>query len=164
MSDVMLTERDEDGAATNPGNAFPAAIAHSPDTPETMSPRAPNEPRLNDASAHFRSSVPRPVDAPSGHQVQPPVLRQGDTLFGQNQKNLQPTLSAMTSNFLPHYPPSYDGNSVSGRSTLDRTMTVRRSSTVVREKFLSFVYFPNYKIFTFLISFLGACKHEERRD
>ena len=53
---------------------------------------------------------------------------------------------------------------VSGRSTLDRTMTVRRSSTVVREKFLSFVYFPNYKIFTFLISFLGACKHEERRD
>ena len=27
-------------------------------------------------------------------------------------------------------------NNVSGRSTLDRTMTVRRSSTVVREKFL----------------------------
>ena len=84
MSDVMLTERDEDGAATNPGNAFPAAIAHSPDTHETQSQRASQEPRQNVASVHFRSSAPRPVDAPFGHQVQPPVLRQGDAPSGQN--------------------------------------------------------------------------------
>jgi len=110
MSDTLLTERDEDGAATNPGTPIPAAIDHSPDTHETTSQRASYEPRQNDASAHFRSSVPRPVDASFRHQVQPPVLRQGDTLFGQNQRNLQPPLSAMTSNFLPQYPPSYDGN------------------------------------------------------
>ena len=110
MSDTLMTERDEDGAATNPGIPIPAAIAHSPDTPETMSPRAPNEPRLNDASAHFRSSVPRPVDAPSGHEVQSPLPYRQNYEIHLPQRNLQPPLSAMTSNFLPQYPPSYDGN------------------------------------------------------
>ena len=78
----MLTERDENDAAINPGIPIPAAIAHSPDTPETTSPRASNEPRQNDASVHLRSSVPRPVDAPLGHQVQSPLPCQWTPHFG----------------------------------------------------------------------------------
>jgi len=110
MSDVVLTERDEDGAATIPGNAFPVADAHSPDTYEIQSQRASQEPRQNDASVHLRAPVPRPADAPFGHPVQAPVLQPGYAPLRQNQRILQPPLSAMTSNFFPQYPPSYDGN------------------------------------------------------
>ena len=83
MSDTLLTERAEDGAAANPGTPIPAAIAHSPDTHETTSQRASNEPRQNDASV-LRSSEPQPVDAPFGQQVQSPLLRQGDAPYRQN--------------------------------------------------------------------------------
>jgi len=116
MSDVDLTERDEGGASVNLENVIPAVDAHSPNAQETQSQRASQEIRQNVASAHFRSSVPRPVDAPFGHQTQPLVLRQGDAPFGQSygthvpQRIFQPPLSAMTNPFLTHYPPSLDGN------------------------------------------------------
>jgi len=116
VSDIVLTERDEDGASIDPGDVPPGTDAHSPDNHETQSPRASPEPRRNDVPATFQSSVLRPVDAPFGHQVQPPVLRPGYAPSGQNygshvpQRNLQPPMPATKSNFFPQYPPSYAGN------------------------------------------------------